>query len=267
MPGRHGSGGLGGSSGGGGGFRGGSGGLGGSSGGGGFRGGGGWGGGGYRGGGWGGGWRGPGWGGGWRGPGWGGGWWGWRPSFFGGWGVPFFGPSFGCGGFGCIFLVVIFIIVVASSSFNNYGYNGGYNNDNGGGNYSGNNGSSGGLANQPSDTQTQTALDLAELHTALDSRMSQWQSSVGSNQEKSVPPSDAGFANDNNVAAVIYGKCGSNFYTFVVDKDVPTNAGDATASGYAYTPGSTGPSICHPSEYTVTDWENDGGGWWYVYLK
>ena len=125
---------------------------------------------------------------------------------------------------------------------------------------------SSGVYRQPIEVQTQTALDLAELHTALDNRISQWQSQTGFNMETYIPPADAGFANDNNVKDVVYGKCGSNFFTFVVDKDIPDNANGATASGYAYTP-SSAPSICHPRQYIVTDWEDDGGGWYFVYLK
>jgi hypothetical protein len=247
MPGRHGSGSLGGS--GGGGFRGGSGG----GFGGGYRGG--FGGGGYRGG-WGGGYR-PGWGGGWGWRPWGFGGWGWRP-----WGIPIFGgPGLGCGGvFGALIALVIVLFVVGAvfnGGFNNYGYN----NDG-----AVSSGSGGGLSSQPASVQTQTALDIREMHDALDSRIPVWQNQVSNNQEQSIAPADAGFANDNNVKTVIYGKCGSLFYVYVVDKDVPSNAGDATASGYVYTTASS-PSTCHPNEYTVTDWEDDGGGYWFVYLR
>ncbi len=275
MPGRQGSGPLsGGGGGGGGGFRGGGGGGWGG-------GGGGFGGGGFRGGGWGGGYRGGGWGGGWRGPGWGGGWgWGWRPRFWGGWGLPlFFGPRFGGGGFGCgglgcgLLLILVFLFVVAGggigsvfSGFGGYSANNGYY-ANSGGNTGGNSsGGGGGLASQPSSVQTQTAIDLNELHGALDSRIPTWQSQVVNNQEQHVSAGDAGMANDNNVKDVVYGKCGSAFFVFVVDKGAPTNAGSANGQGYAYTT-STSPATCHPTEYQVTDSEDDGGGWWFVYLQ
>lgn len=236
MPGRHGSGSLGGGHRSGGGYRGG----------------------GYRGGGYrGGGYRG-GWGGGprfrWFGPG-----WGWRPRFF--WGRPMFfgGPGFGCGGIGLGIGLFVLIALIFSSGFfrglNRY--------TNPGVNY---NNSGGGLYNQPSAVQTQTAIDLAELHGALDTRIPDWQNSIARNEEKHVSADDAGMGDDNNIKDVVYGKCGNAFYVFVVDKDVPENAGSATASGYAYTT-ATSPATCHPSEYTVTDTENDGGGWSFVYLR
>ncbi|HVO72175.1 MAG TPA: hypothetical protein VMT24_19125 [Aggregatilineaceae bacterium] len=110
------------------------------------------------------------------------------------------------------------------------------------------------------------AIDLRELHTALDSRIPTWQNQIGDNQEQSIPPADAGLANDNNVKDVIYGKCGSLFYLYVIDKDVPDNANGADYSGYVYTTASS-PTTCHPVEYTVTDSEDEGGHWYYVYVK
>ena len=266
MPGRQGNGPLSG----GGGFRGGGGGFGG----GGYRGGGGgWGGGGWGGGGW-GGFR-PGWGG-WGGfrPGWGG--WGWRPRFFGGWGLPFFGPRFGGwggGGFGCgLLLVILLFVCVAFGGIGNlfnggFGGNKGYYNSNGGQNSGSNNNGSGGngLFSQPASVQTQTALDLTELHTALDSRIPNWKSQISNNDERHIPAADAGMANDNNIQDIVYGKCGTAFFVFVVDKGTPTNAAGANGQGYAYTT-ATSPATCHPSQYQVTDSENDGGGWWFVYL-
>ena len=123
-----------------------------------------------------------------------------------------------------------------------------------------------GLLNQPASVQTQTAIDLQELHRALDSRIPLWKSFVGSNREQQISASDAGMGNDNNIQNIIYGSCGTNFYVFVIDKGTPTNAGTATASGYVYTD-AISPVICHPTEYEVTDSENDGGGYWYVYVR
>jgi hypothetical protein len=245
MPGRHGSGPLGGR-GGGGGFR--------PGGGGGFRPGGGFGGG--FGGGWGGGYR-RGWGGGW-GPMFGGGW-GWGPRMFG----PRFGGGGGCG-CGSLFFGLILLLIISNIFGSGFGgsYGGSYSND-----YNSNNNSGGGsLYDQPSSVQTQTALDLAELHGALDYWIPRWQADLANNEEKSIAPGDAGFENDNNVKDVIYGKCGSQFYVFVIDKGAPTDAGGANGQGYAYTTASS-PSTCHPQDYQVTDWENDGGGWWFVYLQ
>jgi len=279
MPGRQGSGGLGGSGGGGlGGSGGGGGGFGGGGfGGGGFRGGGGWGGwgGGPR---WGGGW------GGWGGPRWGGSW-GWRPRLFG-YGIPIFGgggSGCGCGGIGLVLLVLFGVsslfggLFNGGGGYNNSGYNGGYNNggynnnapigntfNNSGGN-AGNSGSTG-LSSQPASIQTQTAIDLSELHGALDSRIPSWESTIGTNQEKHISNVDAGMPNDNNIKDVIYGKCGTDFYVFVIDKRSPNNVNGATGQGYAYTT-ATSPGTCHPTEYGVTDWENDGGGYWFIYTQ
>ena len=152
---------------------------------------------------------------------------------------------------------------IIDNSGNNGSLNGGGSSNNG--SVSGG-GSGGGLANQPASVQTQTAIDLQELHGALDSRIPQWKSSIGANQEKQVSASEAGMGNDNNIQNVIYGSCGSNFYVFVIDKGTPNNGGGATASGYAYTD-ATSPATCHPTEYQVTDSENDGGNYWFVYVK
>ncbi len=208
----------------------------------------------------------------------------------GGFGIPsLFGPRFGggglgCGGCGCILLILVVVAcIVLGVLFGGLGrLFGGFNsaisgsniisgnnpingNTNIGGN-SGSTGNGGGLANQPPSVQTQTAIDLTELHGALDSRIPGWQSAVGNNQEQHVSASDAGMGNDNNIKDVVYGKCGSDFYVFVVDKGVPNNASGANGSGYAYTSASS-PATCHPSEYSVTDWENDGNGWYFVYLR
>ena len=181
--------------------------------------------GGMRGGGLGGGYRGggpagPHWGGGWRGPGWRWGGWGWRgPGPFGwGWFMPWtwFGPvggyGSGCGGIGCLLMVLLVIggiWAVSSLGFvwSGRGYRGGFNN------YSNNNGvsasgsASGGanLANESPAIQTQTAQDLTELHAAFDNRIASWQTQVGNNQNLSIAPADAGLTQDNNTQAVLYG--------------------------------------------------------------
>ena len=72
-------------------------------------------------------------------------------------------------------------------------------------------------------------------------------------------------ANDNNILDIDYDKCGSGFFVFVVDKDMPSNAGIANGQGFAYIT-STSSATCHPTPYQVTDSENDGGGWSFVYL-
>ncbi len=268
MPGRH----SGGSSlGGGGGFRGGGGGFGG----GGFRGGGGWGGGGWGGGGWGGGWR-P------RGP-WFrrpyyGGWRGWFPFFGGGWGFPwFFGPrwgGFGCGGFGCLIFACLIFAFVAFSGLGSVGsrfgpYYGSYDpnyNGNPGNNApvsSGNQGAQ--LSNESPAIQTQTAVDLTELHQALDSRIAQWQQILTTDEYHTISGPDAGLTQDNNTKEVDYGKCGTALYVFVVANTKP-DTGPADGEGYAYTTASS-PGACHPPAWNVYDSEAVGGNWYFVTLK
>ncbi len=262
MPGRH----SGGSSlGGGGGFRGG-GGAGFGGGGGGF--------GGWGGGGWGGGWR-P------RGP------WYPRPYYGGGWGLPWlfggfmpwlFRPRFGwgrgggcgCGGLGCLILLCLGLFVISGglgSLYQGYGYGaypGGYNPNSPN--------SSGpvaqpvsGLAGEPPSVQTQTAVDLRELHAALDQRIAQWQNQLTADEYHTISGQEAGLVQDNNTKEVDYGKCGQGFYTFVVANTKP-DTGPADGEGYAYTTASS-PGACHPPAWNVYDSEDFGGGWWFVTLK
>ena len=234
--------------------------------------------GGMRGGGLGGGYRGggPGWGGGWRGPGWGWGGWGWRgPGPFGwGWIMPWtwFGPvggyGAGCGGVGCVILLLLAagaVFVVWSPSRGgsvSNGYRGGFSNSAVSDSGSANGGAS--LANESPAIQTQTAHDLTELHTAFDSRIATWQTQVGNNQNLSIPPADAGLTADNNTQAVFYGKCGSALYIYVVDKTKP-DTGPANGEGYVYTTASS-PGACHPPQWAVYDSEDVGGGWYFATL-
>ncbi len=113
--------------------------------------------------------------------------------------------------------------------------------------------------------QTQTAVDLRELHQALDSRIPIWENQLSSNQEKSLPPADAGLTQDNNTKVVIYGKCGTAFYVYVINITKPNNV-PADAAGYAYTTASS-PGACHPAEYTVYQSGDVGGGWYFVDLQ
>ncbi|MHB8630095.1 MAG: hypothetical protein ACYDEO_28325 [Aggregatilineales bacterium] len=136
----------------------------------------------------------------------------------------------------------------------------------GGSNNASNQGSESGLSSQPPSVQTQTVIDLFKLHAALDTRIFAWENQVSVNQEQHVSAADAGMANDNNIKDVVYGKCDVGFFVFVVDKGAPTNAGNANGQGYAYIGTVLTPEVCHPLEYQVTDYEDDGAGWWFVYL-
>ena len=253
-----------------------------------------------RGGGFGGGWGGGGWrprgpwlgGGGWGG-GFGGGWgrgggWGWGRPFRGGW-FPWFGPGigygggwgggWGCGGVGCVGIILMFVCVIAGG----FGSIGGFFNN--GGNYGYNSYSSdiqgvatavpalerqpgntvAQLSDEPPAVQTQTAADLRELHGALDSRISTWNSQLTTDEYHTISGADAGLTADNNTKEVDYGKCGTTLYVYVVENTKP-DTGPADGEGYAYTTASSAAS-CHPPSWAVYDSEDVGGGWYFVTLK
>jgi hypothetical protein len=228
--------------------------------------------GGMRGGGFGGGFRGsPGWGGGWRGgDDWrwrgGGGWWRWRGPGPLGWGWIMPWTWFGFGGLGCLpllFVGIVAFFVVMGMGLNSWLGNAGYwGNLNGSDqNYTG----GANLANESPAIQTQTAQDIAELHTAFDNRIAAWNTQVANNQNLSIPPADAGLTQDNNTQAVLYGKCGSALYIYVIENTKP-DTGPANGEGYVYTAASS-PGACHPPQWTVYDSESVGGGWYFVTLE
>ena len=88
-----------------------------------------------------------------------------------------------------------------------------------------------------------------ELHAAFDVRIATWQAQLGNNQDLGVAPADAGLTQDNNTQVVLYGKCGTALYVFVVDKTKP-GSGPANGEGYVYTTDSS-PGACHPPQWTV----------------
>ncbi|MCC7447748.1 MAG: hypothetical protein IT324_10040 [Anaerolineae bacterium] len=230
---------------------------------------------------------------------WGGG--GWRPSgpwnpggFGGGFGLggllmgllPFlFGARFGrggsgggcgCGGgLGCLILICVIVFCVASGGFGitrgNYtNFGGGYY-----GSGSGLNvnpvpvnpvsGVTSGLASEPPAVQTQTARDLRELHAAFDSKIPQWERQLTTTEYHVISGPEAGLTQDNNTREVIYGKCGSALYVFVVLNTRP-DTGPADGEGYAYTTAAS-PGSCRPPTWTVYDTEDVGGNWYFVTLK
>ena len=233
---------------------------------------------------------GPNFGGNWGG-GWGGGWrprgpWNPGPNFGGGWGggwllagllpwlfAPRFGRGGGCGcggGLGCFMFLCIFLFCVMSGGLgslrgigsNYYGDGVSY-----GPNYGSGPVSSGntGLSSEPPQVQTQTALDLSEMHAALDSRIAEWQRTLSTDEYHSISGPEAGLTRDNNTKEVVYGKCGQALYVFVVLKTKP-DTGPADAEGYAYTTANS-PGSCRPPAYAVYDSQDVGGGWWFVTLK
>jgi hypothetical protein len=190
-----------------------------------------------------------------------------RPRFGGGGGC-----SFGCLPFLCMILACICIFSGSSitgnrsfaPNFDNQGVpvsGGGANfGESGSGNVSGPS-----LANEPPAIQTQTARDLTELHAAFDNRIPDWQDELRNNEHRSVPPADAGLTRDNNTKEVLYGKCGSAFYVYVVlvtRPDVP----NADGEGYAYTTAAS-PGSCHPPQWTVNEAQDVGDNWYFVLLK
>jgi hypothetical protein len=125
-----------------------------------------------------------------------------------------------------------------------------------------------GLVNQPPAVQTQTAIDVNELQNAFGSHIPVWGSQLASNVEMHISPDEVGLANANNVRDVVYGKCGAEFYIFVVYKGVlpNTDTSGANAGGYMYTT-SGSPLTCRSLQYSVVDFENDGGGWYFTYFR
>jgi len=121
------------------------------------------------------------------------------------------------------------------------------------------------LNDEPPAIQTQTARDLTELHAAFDSRIPEWQNQLTNNQAQSIPPADAGLTQDNNTKEVLYGKCGSAFYVYVVLATKP-DVINADGEGYIYTTASS-PGACHPAQWTVYQSEDVGGNWYYALLK
>jgi hypothetical protein len=128
-----------------------------------------------------------------------------------------------------------------------------------------NSGGSYGLAAESPAIQTQTAKDLTELHAAFDSRIPQWESQLGGNQNLSIPPADAGMTQDNNTREVLFGKCDSDFYLYVVENTKP-DTGPADGEGYVYSTASS-PGTCHPPQWSVYDSEDVGGNWYFVTLQ
>lgn len=124
------------------------------------------------------------------------------------------------------------------------------------------------VANQPPVVQTQTAVDLADLHNAFDRRIPTWQGQLANNVEMHISPFDVGLASSNNIADVVYGKCNSDFYIFVIYKGAlpSTDTSGANRGGYMYTSASN-PLLCRSLQYTVVNYENDGGGWYFTYFK
>ncbi len=187
------------------------------------------------------------------------------PMFFGG-GYRR-GGGCGCGGLGCLLFLCLFFLVVSGGlggfrSSGYYGYNPGYNQGN---DQPISNGGSSRLAGESPQIQTQTALDLRELHAAFDSRIPQWQQQLSANEYHSISGQEAGLTQDNNTKEVIYGKCGDGFYVYDVLSTQP-DSGPADGEGYAYTTANS-PGSCRPPSWAVYDSEDVGGGWWFVTLK
>ena len=125
-----------------------------------------------------------------------------------------------------------------------------------------------GLSSQPPAVQTQTAIDVTNLQNAFGSHIRTWGSQLANNVEIHISAYDVGLANANNVRDVVYGKCGAEFYIFVVYKGTlpQTDTSGANSGGYMYTTSSS-PLTCHSLQYTVVDFENDGGGWYFTYFR
>jgi hypothetical protein len=190
---------------------------------------------------------------------------------------PRYGRGCGCNGLGCLIFACLIVACVAFGGVGSFGsqfgfpgpyYGGGYAPGYGSGN-PGNSGTSGsrlsGLAGEPPVVQTQTAKDLRELHDALDQRITQWQRDLSTDEYHSISGPDAGLTQDNNTKEVVYGKCGTALYVYVVENTRPST-GPADGEGYVYTTASS-PGACHPPMYTVYSSEDVGGGWYFATLQ
>jgi hypothetical protein len=202
--------------------------------------------------------------------------WGWMllsilPWFFGRGNT---GPRFGrgggggcgcgCGGIGCLIVLGVFVLCVASGGIS-FGLNrGGFSNNNPR-NVPVATSRSGSLSSERPSVQTQTARDLRELTQAFDQRIPEWQRTLATNEWHSISGPDAGLTQDNNTKEVVYGKCGTALYVFVVLRTRP-DVGPADAEGYAYT-NAISPASCRPPTYAVYDSQEVGRGWWFVTLR
>ena len=125
-----------------------------------------------------------------------------------------------------------------------------------------------GLDNQPPAVRTQTAVDVNNLQNAFGSHIRTWGSQLANNVEIHTSANAVGLANGYIVSDIVYGKCGADFFIFVIYKgSLPqTDTSGANLGGYMYTTAST-PLTCHSSQYKVVDFENDGGGWYFTYFR
>ncbi len=119
-------------------------------------------------------------------------------------------------------------------------------------------------ANATATTAAITAQDLAELHAALDGRISEWKK-VGDGAVHHVGAPDAGL-DDGNTKEVLYGYCTvDQFYVYVLEMSRPGGYFTDT-EGYAYTPGSY-PNACHPEGFYIASDDNVGGGWHFITMR
>ncbi len=185
------------------------------------------------------------------------------PLLFGGRGGRAGGGGCGCGGLGCLLFLCLFFLVISGGAFTrgSSSYDSGYYDPG----VPASGGSTGGLAAESPQIQTQTALDLRELHAALDQRIPQWQRQLAPNEYHTISGPEAGLTQDNNTKEVIYGKCGEALYVFVVLMTRP-DTGPADGEGYAYT-NATSPASCRPPSWAVYSSQDVGGGWWFVTLR
>lgn len=114
--------------------------------------------------------------------------------------------------------------------------------------------------------QAITLQDLAEMHSALDSRIPEWKK-ISDGAVHRVSASDAGFKPDSNTKEVNYGYCtGDYFYIYVIEESRPSGFTLADSEGYAYTPGSY-PTACLPPNWNLVKVEEAAPDWYFVTLS
>lgn len=108
--------------------------------------------------------------------------------------------------------------------------------------------------------------DLTEIHTALDSQLSGWQSSATTHQVR-LSAADAGFSPSTQMREVYYGTCQSkgaaHFYLYVMNTIYTGQTPSPSWLGraYTYTPGTTDVADCLPEGWSVVSDKIVKGDW------
>jgi hypothetical protein len=114
--------------------------------------------------------------------------------------------------------------------------------------------------------------DLKEIHTALDTKIPNWQQAATVRMVR-LSASDAGFNANTDMREVDYGLCrtknGDHFYLYVMHLVTTSETPDASwfAEAYIYLPDVTKVADCVPEGWTVLGDKIIEGDWHQVYLS